>query len=273
MTYFNNLGQGRVGWRSGVSGGSSIDTDAQAFITVASITDPTQQSAINTLVTQLKTYGIWTKLKAVYPFVGGTASSHKFNLKDPRDLDAAYRLTFSGGWTHSSTGALPNGTNAYADTKLIPNSSLSNVSVHFSKYNRTNDLTGNKIDGVYDNGNISFLQQNYSAGNGIAGSLSAIVSYTRTDTRGLFTVTRTSSTSLKVFKNSIQQGSTNTVNSTSIPNVVVYIGARNELGGIPLFYNSYESAFASIGDGLTDAEATAFYNAVQAYQTTLGRQV
>ena len=31
--------------------GPSVDPDAQAFITAASITDPTQQSAINTLVT------------------------------------------------------------------------------------------------------------------------------------------------------------------------------------------------------------------------------
>jgi len=51
--------QTKIGWRAYVSSG--VDTDAQAFITAASITDSTQQSAINTLVTQLKTYGIWTK--------------------------------------------------------------------------------------------------------------------------------------------------------------------------------------------------------------------
>ena len=95
-----------------------FDADAQAFITAAAITDVTQQNAINTLVVDLKGYNIWTKMKALYPFVGGTASTHKFNLKNPLDTDAAFRLTFSGGWTHSSTGALPNGTNAYADTKF-----------------------------------------------------------------------------------------------------------------------------------------------------------
>jgi hypothetical protein len=34
-----------------------------------------------------------------------------------------------------------------------------------------------------------------------------------------------------------------------------------------------EQAFASLGTGLTDAEVSAFYTAVQAFQTTLGRQV
>jgi hypothetical protein len=86
----------------------AVDPDAQAFITAAAITDPTQQTAINTLVVDLKGYGIWTKSKALYPFVGGTASQHKFNLKDPRDLDAAFRLVFTGGWTHSSNGILGN---------------------------------------------------------------------------------------------------------------------------------------------------------------------
>ena len=61
--------------------GITTDTDAQAFITAAAITDPTQQAAINTLVVDLKGYSIWTKMKAVYPFVGGTAATHKFNLK------------------------------------------------------------------------------------------------------------------------------------------------------------------------------------------------
>ena len=119
------------------AGGAGTDADAQAFITAAAITDATQQSAINTLVVDLKTYGIWTKMKAMYPFVGGTASAHKFNLKDPRDLNAAFRLVFSGGWTHNSNGALPNGTNGYADTFLTPSTSLLQNSSHISYYSRT----------------------------------------------------------------------------------------------------------------------------------------
>ena len=31
-------------------------------------------------------------MKAIYPFVGGTATTHKFNLKDPADINAAFRL-------------------------------------------------------------------------------------------------------------------------------------------------------------------------------------
>jgi hypothetical protein len=248
------------------------DADAQAFLNSAEITDLTQANAINTLVTDLKTQGLWTKMKAIYPFVGGTASTHKWNLKDPRDLDAAYRLVFNGGWTHSSNGATPNGTNGYADTKLVPSSVLTTSSAHFSKYNRTNDLVNFKLDGSYTISNSTLFQHNYTSANGCIGQATSTATYTATNTQGLFTATRIATNAFKVFKNTSNIAS-NTTSITAMPNSSVYIGARNEDGVSPGFYNSYQAAFASIGDGLNDTEAAALYTAVQTYQTTLNRQV
>ena len=84
------------------------DPDAQAFFDAAGIVDTTQKLAVNQLVINLKLTGIWVKMFAIYPFVGGSSTTHKWNLKDPRDLDVAFRLTFFGGWIHSLTGAKPN---------------------------------------------------------------------------------------------------------------------------------------------------------------------
>ena len=253
--------------RSG--GGGGIDPDAQAFITAASITNPTQQSAINQLVVDLKGYGIWTKMKALYPFVGGTASAHKFNLKDPRDLDAAFRLVFNGGWTHSSTGATPNGVNAFADTKFIPHSNITVSSGHFSVYNRTNDLVGTKIDGV--NSGSNWIQINHSYGDFIFGQIASYASYTPTDTRAFFLLTRTANNVFKIKRNTTNL-ITNTGTVTSLPTHSIYIGARNDSGSYN-HQNSYQKAFASIGDGLTDTEASNFYTAVQNFNTALARQV
>ena len=251
----------------------SYDPDAQAFFTAAGITDTTQKSAVNQLVLDLKSYSIWTKMKALYPFVGGTASTHKWNLKDPRDLDAAFRLVFSGGWTHSSTGALPNGTNGYADTKLNASSILSISSAHFIKYNRNNDLTGSKIDGCYDVSS-RFIQINYTYANAIIGNATAIALYTPTTSAGLFIASRTASNQMKLFLNNSQIASNTTNTITALPNSTIYIGARNyELNSFTDFYNNYECAFASIGNGLTDTEAANLYTAVQTFQTTLSRNV
>jgi len=261
-------GQGRVGVRVPAvagGGGGGTDADAQAFITAASITDSTQQSAINTLVVDLKAANIWTKMKAIYPMVGGTASAHKFNLKDPRDLDVAYRLVFNGGWTHSSTGALPNGSNGYADTKLNPSTSLTSFnSNHLSFYSRTNTLIDSADMGGGAGG--SYITIEYGTQwNGNTWGQS-----TRNPSTGLFINTRTNNTTQKMYKNATL-ANTNTGTNTGSANANIFIGARNIGGGNQ--YSTRESAFATIGDGLTDAEASALYTAVQAFQTTLGRQV
>ena len=265
---------GQVGWRA-ASNAPTID-DAQAFITAAGITDSTQQSAITTLVSQLKGYGIWTKMKALYPFVGGTASTHKWNLKDPRDLDAAFRLTFNGGWTHSSTGAKPNGSTGWVTTYFNPITQLTTPSSnHLATYLRTNidefsvDMGSFANPGVgYDiESRISNTSYNFN------GVTATYISFPNTDSRGFYVNTRNSSILHKVFVSGTLKGS-NTSTFYGLPNTNIALATRyNVSTGLPETYSSKEQAFASIGDGLSDAEAANFYTAVQAYQTTLGRQI
>jgi hypothetical protein len=253
------------------------DADALAFIAAAAITKPTEQSAINTLVTDLKGYGIWTKMKALYPFVGGTAAQHKFNLKNPLDTNAAFRLVFNGGWVHSSTGAKPNGVNGFANTFFNP--SLHNIanSSHMSYYSRTTYF--DPTSGVVEMGcfTASGAQRNLIVGsaNGTSYCIpnnnnELIVSFVSNGV-GFYLASRTSATAIMGQRNSTQY--TNTATTFRINNNIT-LGSSS--GPIPGLYSSYsprESAFASIGDGLTNTEAANYYTAVQAFQTTLGRNV
>ena len=252
---------------------AALDPDAQAFLTAAAITDPTISSAINTLVVQMKADNIWTKMKAIYPMVGGTASTHKWNLKDPRDLDAAFRLTFSGGWTHSANGALPNGTNGYADTFFIPSINGSLNSIHLSYYSRTNANTSSVEMGCFGSGSnalyimYSYLGTQYKALNRVAATEGSLY----TPTTGLLIGNRANSTTEKYFFN----GSlidTISRNSVGLPTYKIHISGFNS-NGTNSSPSSKECAFASIGEGLTDTEAANFYTAVQAFQTTLNRQI
>ena len=112
--------------RRRAGGGSTNTARTQAFLTATGITDQTIIDALNAMDTSLISAGLLPSgtgagvIKAFYPIVGGTAATHKFNFVDPRDLDAAFRLTFGGGITHNSSGMLFNGTNGYADTFWIP---------------------------------------------------------------------------------------------------------------------------------------------------------
>jgi hypothetical protein len=191
---------------------AAVDPDAQAFITAAGITNPTQQGAINTLVIALKGYSIWTKFKAIYPVVGGTASQHKYNLKDPRDLDAAFRLTFATGWTHSATGMTPNGTSAYADTFCSILNNIGESSHAFGVYSRTNNTSGAQVYGAFNN-SIKFVQNNLTAANFVSGNVTQIISYTANPTTGLIIGTRRSVTDFQAYRAGVSLG-TNTTNAT-----------------------------------------------------------
>ena len=261
-----------------MAGGVPLDPDAQAFLTAAGITDATITAAIDTLVLDLKGYGLWTKMKAIYPFVGGTATTHKYNLKDPQDTNAAFRLVFAGGWTHSANGAQPNGTNAYADTFLIPSIVLSQNNTHLSYYSRTNSLTNSAEIGFVAAGNDRLLMNIYFSGSYNSDQynlLTGRVSTPNTNTIGFYNANRTSASSHKAYKNGNQVGSTNTGSSGSILiiNGKIYLSADNNTSGIASNFSNKQCAFSSIGDGLTDTEAANYYTAVQLFQTTLGRQV
>lgn len=263
-------------------GSSAINQDALAFINAAGITDPTQQSAISNLVVDLQYNNLWTKMVAVYPMVGGTASTHKFNLINPADNNAAFRLNFVGGWTHSSNGATPNGTNGYADT-FFNTTNLSNNSAHLSYYSRTNSAVVNEIvmgnlneqDG--GNGLNLVVRRNTNLISFRAtelGGATGLVDSTTSDGTGMVIGSITSSASRKIYRNGSLLNTNTTNVNYSRANTTMVIGAAFITNSTSIgFYTNKQCAFATIGSGLTDAEASTLYTIVQTFQTTLGRQV
>ncbi len=255
-------------------GGGGFDPDAQAFITAAAITDPTQQAAINTLVVSLKGYSIWTKMEALYPMVGGTSSTHKFNLKKPLDTDAAFRMTFHGGVTHSSNG-ITFATNGYADTKYLPSANSTTSNISGGAYSRTNSTADYALLGAVDSGfNGLLISPKIAAGNTYYGANNYIVDGNGnfvTDTRGLFHVNRDSLTVSRIYRNGSSLTSTTPTISVA-PAFSVYFGARNNSGTGQAYFNG-NLAFGFLGDTLTLTEAANFYTAVQTFQTALSRNV
>jgi hypothetical protein len=259
------------------------DTDALAFLTAAGITNPTITLAICSLVTTMKADGTWAKMNAIYPMVGGTAATHKFNLKNPLDTNGAFRLTFTGGITHSANGVAFNGTNGYADTFMAASTTLTANNNSLSYYSRT--ATASSATFAIDMGaapSQTLPPSNYAlvlrrTGDStifIAATNTIVVNAQTTTTNGsgLFTGSIVNSSSRKLYRN----GSTIATNTTtaiqSLPPQKIFIGALSN-GNSPSLYSNKECAFASIGSGLSDAEALALYNSVQAFNTTLGRQV
>jgi hypothetical protein len=265
----------------GIVGSSigQIDADAQAFFdrvtTAGGTLSATEKTAVNNLVVRMKTGGIWSKMKAIYPMVGASAAACAQNLKS-----SSFTGTFTSGWTFASTGVTPNGTSAYFDSNLNANNNLGVNNLSISFYTSTNGGANTSIIYGVSANRTTFLPiiqcyPRFTSGAFFSDltDFNSRVSFLNNTTAGFYVNTRTANNSSKTFKNNSLAGSTTVLQTqTTLPNYTIPFGAFFDSTIYTNFCN-YLMSFASIGDGLTDTEAANFYTAVQAFQTTLSRNV
>jgi len=260
------------------SSGAGFDPDAQAFITAAGITGETQQSALNQLVLDLKGTGsttnntdVWSDLHAVYPMCpidGSTATrdAYKWNLKDPRDLDAAFRITWFNDPTASINGISGNGTSQYGNTHLNFLSVLSEDNVSISE---TTDSLNNISMGLTNGQTFFQINQVFSNIWAYNGKNDPVRSSFLANTSHVAISNRTSDISHKLFINGINSGEI-TSSLNSIIGLDCYILCRN-LNGSPNTFSSSTYKFFTIGNGLTNNQAKDLYDSISTYNSALGR--
>ncbi len=264
-----------------IAGNITLDSDAQAFITAAGITNTAEKLAVNYLVVQLKSLTVWTRLIALYPFVGGTATSHMYNLKNPLNTDAAFRLTFGGTVTHNSNGVTFSSSNGFANTHVIPNTHFVANKESIGLYSRTAAAspTVNEVDMGCAAGSTTrdqmILRLSTDATQLHINSTTSggTVATTTTDASGFFIGARESSVLLSLYRNGALMVPVNTTANNGIrASIKMYIGARN-VANVAQNFSGRNFALAFIGAELTAAEVASMYTIVQQYQTLLGRQV
>jgi hypothetical protein len=167
-------------------------------------------------------------------------------------------------------------------TNFTPSSELNTTNlVHLSYYSRTDSAV-----------NVEYVMGSIATGTGVIGliirrdtnsrlfvsdfpsgtSFRSATDTNSTDGRGFYVGTQQGANT-KLFRNNSLACSNNTVtNNTAISTLPIIIGGL-EYQGVQQFWTNKQCAFASIGKSLTDTQASNFYTAVQAFQTTLGRQV
>jgi len=265
-----------------------FDSDALNFITASGISG-SDATAINTLVVSLKNDNIWNKLTAAYPFIGGTADSNKYNLRNPQNTDAAFRLTYvtdtNASITYSASGfEVKNGQGggqendgAYAVTYINPNTTGSLGDEHMSVYINSNYTQTNSDPvqcGGFQNGGASSLMaiKNPSSSDRFAVRMNGDVFTGNVDTTtaGFWVATRNSNTLTMYNNGGTDEAGAPTTNGV-LPDANIFIGALN------ISNNDYgptwtRFAWFSYGSGLTYTDSVNLYNAVQTYQTSLGRQ-
>ena len=214
---------------------------------------------------QLKDSSLWEKFRAIYPMAGGTAETIKWNLVDPRDDDAAFRLTLHGNPVYSTTGILFPSNSDYADTHFTDTLFTYNNNA-VSYYS----LTQNTFDG-YDMGCIDSAAPYNELAIYHSSDASEWFGYhawgiTPVNTKGLFMFSSTAN-DVKRYENAVVTGAKGSAPVYGFTHQPFLLGiVSNAISG-----GHRECALATIGYGLSDKEARTFYNIVQAFETELGR--
>jgi len=224
-------------------------------------------TGIDNYIKEVKSAAFFDKMLGVYPIIGDTATKIKWNLKNPADTDAAFRLGVIGNGIIAPTGYKSVVTGYFLETYINP-------SLHLSG----------------DNESIGFYARNSTSSNGfVAGALSAtstgtsfiirsVTSYVRSQSStespvnlsgsiGLIAANRMNATSFTMQSRDVLTNIAN--NSVARIDKTFRFGAINGSNGI----NSIEFSFAYVSEGLTEAEMLAHNTAVENLQTALKRQV
>lgn len=252
---------------------NQFDPDAGAFIN-ATLIGGNEAVAINNLVNQLKTSGLWNKFNAIYPFVGGNAYAHAFNLMNPQNTDAAFRIAWGGVVTHSALGITGNGTSGYGNTFLTPAAAGGGQNnSHLSIWcNSIPTGRGGTDIGATTNQGVSALAMNVRNPSNVFNTAhnNAAFAGPANTTTGWFHTSRTVSTEYRRYKDLSE--TTAVQASATVSTTPIAICAWNNNGTFQNFQDR-RYCWASIGFGLTKAEQDNLYNIVLRFQQTLNRNL
>jgi hypothetical protein len=253
---------------------SSFDSDYQAILNKAvslgyTLPSSNAQTLQNTLLTSLKTDGVWDKLDIFYVFaVDNNASEFAtINWKNPNalvNLPTQSTLINAPIFTNN-TGFTGNGTDSYIDTNFNPATqgvqyTQNNASRYFFPHAITS--TGPvRIDGNTGSGLNTMIRGVFTGQRINAGSTNNLTtSYNYTTLVNVKSIHRTSSTNVTLFNETTGTNDTQTSTAVSSLNQFILRSAT--------FYGSHTCAAYAMGASLV-TENTNFVNDWNTYKNSL----
>jgi hypothetical protein len=241
----------------------------------ASISSESLQ-AIDRFVRDCYNASIWTKLNEVYPLAGNNLTAALIRLKSMSVNPSLQAVNFvAGDYTErgANGGLLGDGATKYLNNNIAQSVVLP-ANGHLSCYVKSPDPAGvhyfiaatSATDWSSLGTTTGTDQRTLLGGAAVAANLPA-------NAPGFIYADRSSNTDLELQANN---GAPNVSTTSVTPNysatVGLYMAARNN-NNSPTQYSAARFCFFSIGASMTAAERTAYFNAVQALQTNLNRNV
>lgn len=257
----------------------TFDTDAQAYITAAGITSTAQKNAVNTLVVDLKAISLWTSFKAIYPLMGGTSSSTKYNLVNPLDTDAAFRIAWNGTVSFQATGVKGDGSTGYGNTFFTPSVSSTKNDVGIIIDVAENLKNASYVDmgsQHVSTGQFYFNSSNASSAEGrFYGTTNNATGQnpgsTAHSSKGLWYLQRISDVNISLYKSAgLINVDAATTAAQANPTRPVYVLAYNSVGTLAT-PSPRLIQFIAITEGLTQTEVAAVQIVIEKFLKTSGK--
>lgn len=233
-----------------------------------------QKDALDLLIFQLNDASLWSKLIAIYPMIGNTLDGCKYNIKNPVDSDAAFRLTFYNNPSVSGGGIAWNGINQYAEMHITP-------SIDFDSRNATlgyYSLTGTGVTqagwemGAYGNGSNRYEFGIYDTAttmyNNMCSSVPVQAVRGADNTDGMFILMR-DDTNIYSLRNGVILDTTAAASVSDNP-VPLTLGAENRVSSRVRF-TECKAGFAFVAQEMTTAEAQTLSTIINTFMTTLNK--
>jgi len=234
-----------------------------------------QLTAVYTFFTDMINAGIFQGSTKIELDIGGNAADHSWNARYPFDNNSSMRSIYVGSPIHDANGVSLNGTTQAVRTNCYV-SYLNDFDKQVSIYSRNNIIGAGAT--LFNSG-----QANSPQGFGVIQDSrnrfyteGIILAPNQTDSIGLMSLSRISSTTMVFKRNTINQSFSPYTDLAATYNRVteeITIGAQMSKTLVFSVFKQLNYCYFRVGNALTDAQEISHYNIVQALQTALGRQV
>jgi hypothetical protein len=260
---------------------------ADIFLNQLTAPSSTIQTAIIDLVDDLNAAGLWDEFYTIHPLVNGNANDHAVNLKYPFRKSSANLARFQGSPTHNANGITTNGSNNAMIIPLIPDQ-FANGGDRFavSVYSRTDGASGSNLN--TDIGGVSnnlieitriMIRTSANYQDAVMGGGASVYVHNNAYTGsalGLFSTYLGGATD-GLARNGVNlTGGINSKSPSQQPTQFSAICVGGQWSGgtnAPQWNTARNYAYAASMKAWSLAQEVDHYNAVQTFQTTLGRQV
>lgn len=267
--------------RRGTGGGPLID-DVDALAWIAAVTansgtvGPATRGAVQTFIKAAKASAYWTKINRLNLFCGDQLAACLVPQKVGGGSATDTNFNFVSGDYSESTGLTGNGTSKYLDTGLSQ-ATFGAGDRHLSAYERVRAVPQNgEMLGCEPGGVVN----TWAMGTGIVTTTQYFGSSTATGPSstgnvvgGHWVGNQVLSTEATIYKNGgsgvLLAGLTGATPGAA--NMAIF--ARKRAPSTLLRYSAATLSAYSVGTGLSAGDVAAFYTHMQAFQTSLGRQV